>query len=72
MTPDPALPRFMILQALRLSGALIALLGVVILSHGQRWLAGVPDLVGAVLVVAGAAEFFAVPMLLARAWKRRP
>ena len=48
----------------------MALIGVVILSHGQRAFADLPDWLGAMLVVAGAAEFFAVPLLLARAWKR--
>ena len=71
MSADPALPRFVLLQVARLSGALCALLGVVILSHGQPVLARVPDGAGLVLFVAGAVGFFLVPVLLARRWKRQ-
>ncbi len=66
---DPALPRFVALQLARLAGALIALLGVVVLSHGQPALARVPDALGDGLIVAGAVAFFAVPVALARRWK---
>ncbi len=72
MSRDPALPRFMALQVARLGGAVIALLGVVILSHGQKMLAAVPDAVGDMLIVAGAVAFFFVPVALAKRWKRRP
>jgi drug/metabolite transporter (DMT)-like permease len=66
---DPALPRFVALQVARLIGALIALLGVVVLSHGQPALARVPDALGDGLIVAGAVAFFAVPIALGRRWK---
>jgi hypothetical protein len=72
MSRDPALPRFAILQVARFGGAALALLGVVILSHGQPALAHVPDALGDVLIVAGAIGFFAVPLILARKWKGRP
>jgi drug/metabolite transporter (DMT)-like permease len=69
MSGDPALPRFVALQAARLAGALIALCGVVVLSHGQPVLAHVPDALGDGLIVAGALAFFVVPLALARRWK---
>ena len=72
MSHDPALPRFVALQVARLCGALIALAGVVILSHGIRVLRQVPDPVGDGLIVAGAVVFFALPFALARRWKSRP
>jgi len=66
---DPALPRFVALQLARLAGALVALLGVLVLSHRQPLLAQVPDALGDGLIVAGAVAFFAVPLALARRWK---
>lgn len=69
MSGDPALLRFVGLQIARLAGALIALFGVVVLSHGQHALAAVPDAIGDGLIVIGAIAFFAVPRTLARRWK---
>jgi len=70
MSGDPALPRFALLQVARLAGALIALLGVVIMTGSQPALARFPAPVGGVLMVVGAVEFFLVPFALARHWKR--
>lgn len=69
MSQDPALPRFFALQAARLTGAAIALLGVVVLSHHQPLLAQVPDAAGDGMIVAGAVVFFALPFALAKRWK---
>ncbi len=69
MSGDPALPRFMVLQVVRLIGAGMALAGVVIRSHGQPALAHIPDPVGDALIVLGAGVFFAVPIMLAKRWK---
>ena len=69
MSGDPALPRFVALQVARLAGALIALSGVIVLSHGQPALARVPDALGDGLIVLGAVVFFAVPFALAKRWK---
>ena len=71
MSGDPALPRFVALQVARLAGALVALFGVVVLSHGQPALVQVPDAMGDGLIVAGAIGFFAVPLALVRRWKSR-
>ncbi len=71
MSHDPALPRFVLLQIARLSGAMIALAGAVMLSHGLPALAHVPDIVGDALLVGGALAFFLVPFALAKHWKRK-
>jgi len=71
MSRDPALPRFVMLQVARLIGAIIAVTGAVILSHGQTALAQVPDGVGYGALVGGAAAFFFVPYALAKHWKRQ-
>jgi hypothetical protein len=71
MSHDPALPRFVLLQIARLTGAMIALAGAVILSHGQPALAQVPDVLGDVLIVGGAIAFFLIPYALAKYWKRK-
>lgn len=68
---DPALPRFVLLQLVRLIGAVVTATGAVILSHGQPALARVPDAVGAIMLVGGAVGFFALPRALAKYWKRR-
>jgi hypothetical protein len=68
---DPALPRFALLQAVRLVAALCALGGAVILSHGQPALAHVSDALGGALLVGGALGFFLIPYGLAKLWKRR-
>lgn len=68
---DPAVARFAVLQAVRLSGALLALLGVLVMSGNVGWLRGVPQVAGYPLLLAGMAEFFFVPPLLARRWKSR-
>ena len=71
MSGDPALPRFVALQVARLAGAVTALFGVIVLSHHQPALAGVPDAVGNALVVLGAVAFFALPLALGKRWKAK-
>ncbi|MEO0032699.1 MAG: hypothetical protein RIS94_2457 [Pseudomonadota bacterium] len=65
---DPAFGRFMVLQLVRLSGALLALGGVVLLS-GR--FGTYPVFAGYALVGAGLVDFFGLPPLLARRWKSR-
>ena len=62
---DPAAGRFWMLQLMRLGGILLVAGGIAILS-GR--VAG-PEILGYGLVVLGAFEFFALPVLLARRWK---
>lgn len=71
-TPDPAAARFAVLQLVRLSGALLALAGVLIASGKISWLPSLPEPAGYALIGAGLIDFFAAPMLLARRWKSRP
>lgn len=73
MTPqpadkDPAKARFMVLQLLRLSGAVLAIFGLSIMAG--RF--GLPPLVGAVLFLAGMVELLIVPMILTKRWKSPP
>lgn len=67
--PDPAAARFAIIQAVRLSGAALAILGILVLSRRVSWLAPWPDSVGYLLAGIGLADFFVVPAVLARRWR---
>ena len=66
---DPAVTRFAVIQAMRASGAMLVMGGFAVLSHHFAALAGVPDLVGYVLLGIGVADFFVVPQVLARRWR---
>lgn len=57
--------RFMAIQLMRLMGAALALLGVLI-SGGKIDL---PPLVGYLFVVIGLVDFFVMPKVLARRWR---
>ena len=57
--------RFFLLQMVRLGGAVMAMIGAVILS-GR--LIDMPEL-GYVLLVLGAVEFFLLPNLISRGWR---
>ena len=63
---DTAARRFFLLQAIRLSGVVLILLGAMTLAGVTGW----PDMVGAVLLVGGAVDFFFIPVLLAKHWKQ--
>lgn len=69
---DPAAARFAVLQMVRLSGALLALGGVLILTGKVAWLPKLPEAAGYVLIAAGLIDFFVAPLFLARRWKSRP
>jgi hypothetical protein len=69
---DPAAGRFAVLQLVRLSGALLALAGVLIVSGKVGWLPRLPEAAGYVLIAAGLIDFYALPPLLARRWKSKP
>lgn len=67
---DPAMARFAVLQLVRLSGAVLVLLGVLAVSgRAPAWLAGLPVAAGYGLAALGMFEFFALPRLLARRWR---
>ncbi|WP_338466706.1 hypothetical protein RXV95_14310 [Novosphingobium sp. ZN18A2] len=67
--PDPAIARFAILQAMRLSGALLVLLGAVTLSRRFAALNTIPDTAAYAIMAVGLVDFFVVPLLLARRWR---
>ena len=69
---DPAAARFAVLQMVRLSGAVLALVGVLIISGKVAWLPKLPEAVGYGLVAAGLVDFFVAPRLIARRWKSNP
>ena len=62
---DPAAARFFALQAIRLSGVVMAVIGALILGK----VVDLPQAVGYVLLVVGGLDFFVVPTLLAKKWK---
>ena len=62
---DPAAARFFALQAIRLSGVVMAVFGALILGK----VVDLPQAVGYVLLVLGGLDFFVVPTLLAKKWK---
>jgi hypothetical protein len=68
MTQDPARSRFFILSTVRLAGALVMLVGIVI-TYG-RW-AGAPQALGVAVTLTGAFGFAVAPRLLARRWRSR-
>jgi hypothetical protein len=62
---DVARNRWALMQAVRLGGGAMALIGLLIIS-GRI---GAPELVGYVLVLFGLLDFFFVPTFLARHWR---
>ena len=69
---DPAAARFAVLQMVRLSGAVLALVGVLIISGKVAWLPKLPEAAGYALVAAGLVDFYVAPRLIARRWKSKP
>ncbi|MFM9937634.1 MAG: hypothetical protein ACKVOL_15720 [Novosphingobium sp.] len=69
---DPAAARFAVLQLVRLSGALLALAGVLVVAGKISWLPKLPDAVGYMLIGLGLVDFFTLPPLLAKRWKSKP
>jgi hypothetical protein len=69
---DPAAARFAVLQLVRLSGAVLALAGVLVIAGKVAWLPKLPEALGYLLVGAGLIDFYVAPMLLARRWKSKP
>jgi hypothetical protein len=60
--------RYLVLNAVRLSGLGLVLFGIVIARGVQPF--DVPWVVGVIIAVAGLLEFFFLPRLMARRWKR--
>lgn len=59
--------RYLVLNAVRLSGMALVLLGIVIARGVLPF--DVPWVVGVVIAVVGLIEFFFLPRLIARRWK---
>jgi hypothetical protein len=58
--------RFIVLSAIRMSGAVMLVLGLVIIA-GR--LGDMPPIAGYILIAVGIAEFIVVPPILARKWR---
>ncbi len=72
MTPEEetkAQYRFLVINIARITGAIMLVLGLAIISRG---LFGLPEAAGYVLFFVGLADFMLVPLLLAKRWKSTP
>lgn len=63
--PDPAARKFWVLQAARFGAFLTVFIAALIIGK----IIELPEVVGYILLVIGAAEFFLVPPMLAKRWK---
>ncbi len=70
--PDPAAARFAMLQLVRLAGAVLAFVGVLVVAGKVTWLPQLPEGAGYVLIAAGMIDFFVAPKVLAQRWKSKP
>ena len=69
MTPEEettAQRRFIVLNLVRITGAIMLVIGLAIIGNG---LFGLPEAVGYLLFLIGIADFILVPRLLAKKWK---
>ena len=64
---DPAKARFFLIQAVRLSGVVLGILGALVLGE----ILPVPELVGYLLLAFGAFDVFILPTILAKRWSSR-
>lgn len=69
MTEDQAKQRFLVLNLVRLLALLIVMAGVA--NIAGRFLPDLSPMLGYVLLVFGAADFFGAPVLLKRIWQGR-
>jgi hypothetical protein len=63
---DPAKTRFLLLGLLRLSGVILAFLGIAIV---MKRLVEPAEIIGGVLIAIGALEVLLLPILLVRRWR---
>jgi hypothetical protein len=70
MTEEEAKRRFMILNLLRLSGLVLVFLGIA--NVNGKLLPALTPWLGTVMLIGGVFEFFVIPVLLRRAWRRPP
>lgn len=69
MADDPARTRWLLLSAVRVAGALVATLGVVLIGRAESW---GPRLLGIAIVVGALAMTGSVTGNLAHRWRSRP
>ena len=72
MTPEEetkAQYRFLVLNLVRISGAVMLVIGLAVIA---REAFGLPKAAGYVLFFVGFAEFLLVPVFLAKRWKSKP
>jgi hypothetical protein len=62
---DEARNRWMVINALRVGGLVFALIGILGLGH----VIALPEIAAYLIVAVGLADFFVVPLLLARKWR---
>lgn len=65
MSSDPARARFAVMQLARLAGVALAIAGLMVLRQRIE----MPQAAGWIMLVAGLADAFLVPRLLARKWR---
>jgi hypothetical protein len=65
---DDARNRWMVIQAMRLGGVAMVLIGILGLRHVFEY----PEIGGYILVAVGLVDVFLVPQLLARKWRTPP
>lgn len=61
--------RFLIINICRITGAIMFVIGLAVIA---REAFGLPKVAGYVLFLVGMAEFFLVPVFLAKRWKSKP
>ena len=66
---DPARVRFMLLNLVRVSGVVFAMLGITIIV--KRWVEPA-EVIGGALVIVGAIDVMVIPLILARRWRSPP
>lgn len=62
---DPAKSRFIALQAIRLSGVVLGILGALILAR----IVDLPPVTGYIFLAVGLLDVFVIPLMLGRKWK---
>ncbi|MCP2017237.1 MAG: hypothetical protein OSA41_06425 [Erythrobacter sp.] len=62
---DPAKARFLTIQAVRLSGVALAVLGALVLGK----VLPLPEFVGYIFLALGAVDVFILPIFLAKRWR---
>ena len=60
--------RFLVLNLVRISGAIMLVIGLAVIANGVF---GLPVAAGYVLFLVGIVDFMLVPLLLAKRWKSR-